>query len=77
MTFGMSVFVLWEKKERVLKVFNEWNKLASKTDNIGTIFHTKHAAAHTNHQLYIHKVKVYEATKLVSLCMSMCQCFDP
>jgi len=32
----------------VLKVFNEWNKLASKTDNIGTIFHTKHAAAHTN-----------------------------
>lgn len=38
----------WEKKERVVKVFNEWNKLASKTDNIGTIFHTKYAAAHTN-----------------------------
>lgn len=36
------------EKRKSVKVFNEWNKLASKTDNIGTIFHTKHAAAHTN-----------------------------
>ncbi len=73
------MFVLWEKKESVIKVFNKLNKLASKTEHIGTIFHTKHAAAHkhTEHQLYIHKVNVYEATKLVSLCMSMCKCYDP